>query len=138
MKIRQDFVTNSSSTSFVISMKKEINEQNFLRAIGADRSSAMKKIFEDLYVAIDKKKEDINLVINESRCGHNAVEDFLKAKSFDDDTINIVKKLLEQGRIVYYGTLGSDGDSVAERYFCTESFLICDDNIYFNGQIKDW
>ena len=47
MKIRNGFVTNSSSTSFILSMKEEFTEENFISALGAEGDSPLNKIFED-------------------------------------------------------------------------------------------
>ena len=59
MKIRKGFVTNSSSTSFIISLKEEFSKVNFMSAIGANGNSTMNKIFEDLFQAIEDDKQNI-------------------------------------------------------------------------------
>lgn len=138
MKIRQDFVTNSSSTSFIVSIKDEFNKENFLKEIGIEDPSPMSRIFEDLYEAVDQNKQDIKKYMRESRTAYSSVAEFLRTERYDEETVKIVEKLLAENRKVYYGKLSSSGDSAAEVYFCMESFLICDDNLYFNGKIGGW
>lgn len=135
MKIRKGFVTNSSSTSFIISLKDEYSKNNFMKAIGADGDSPMNKIFEDLFCAIEDDKENIISAANDKDID---VGTFLSKQGFSQETVDKVDKMLSDGRTVYYGKLSSDGETPSEEYFCCESFVLCDDNIYFNGNIGGW
>lgn len=137
MKIRKGFVTNSSSTSFIISLKEEFSKVNFMTAIGANGNSPMNKIFEDLFQAIEDDKQNIIDVTKEYQEGIK-VGDFLQKQGFSQETANKVEQLLAEGREVYYGRLRSDGETPSETFFCCDSFVLCKDNIYFNGNIGGW
>ena len=137
MKIRRGFVTNSSSTSFIISLKDKFSKENFMTSIGANGNSPMNKIFEDLFRAIEDDRQNIIDVAQEYQEGIK-VGDFLQKQGFSQDTRNKVEQLLADGRKVYYGHLRSDGETPSERFFCCESFVLCEENIYFNGNIGGW
>lgn len=137
MKIRKGFVTNSSSTSFIISLKEEFSKVNFMSAIGANGNSPMNKIFEDLFQAIEDDKQNIIDVVKEYQ-EEIKVGDFLQKQGFSQETANKVEQLLIDGREVYYGRLRSDGETASEIFFCCDSFVICEENIYFNGNIGGW
>lgn len=137
MKIRNGFVTNSSSTSFIISLKGKWGEKSFMNSIGATGESPMNKLFIDLFETVNDKKEDLLSVVR--NCGEEkTVEEFLAEKGFSNETIAEVRSLLDEGRKVYFGYLSSDGSTAAEVYFCCESFYENNANIYFNGNISSW
>jgi len=106
-----------------------------MKAIGADGDSPMNKIFEDLFCAIEDDKENIISAANDKDID---VGTFLSKQGFSQETVDKVDKMLSDGRTVYYGKLSSDGETPSEEYFCCESFVLCDDNIYFNGNIGGW
>ena len=138
MKIKDDFITNSSSTSFILSMKDELNKKNFMNKIGVLDEFPISVIFNDLFDAIQHNKKEIHQYISSINAEYKSVEEFLEYEGYDIETISIVKNLIDEGRTVYYGKISSDGETSAEAFFCMESFLVCEDDIYFNGEIGGW
>lgn len=137
MKIRNGFVTNSSSTSFIISTKNDLNKSYFLESIGVENKCILNKFFEDLFDSIEVNKRNIIDVIKEDpHC--KDIESFLKQEGFNENTISKVTELINMGQDVFFGTFRSDAETVAEVYFCCESFIVCEDDIYFNGNISGW
>ena len=138
MKIRQDFITNSSSTSFIISLKDDWNEKSFYKSIGVLDDTALRGIFVDLYNAIDHNKEEITTYIKKYYQDKKTVESFLSSFNYSKDVIEKVSQLIQEGQTVYFGELSSENGESTEAFFCMESFLVCDDDIYFNGQNAVW
>ena len=137
MKIRNGFVTNSSSTSFIISTKNDLNKSSFLESIGVENKCILNKFFEDLFDSIEINKRNIIDVIKEDpHC--KDIEKFLKQEGFNENTISKVTELINMGQDVFFGTFRSDAAIVAEAYFCCESFIVYEDDIYFNGNISGW
>lgn len=138
MKIRNGYVTNSSSTSFLISLKSDWKKGSFLSAVGADGVSPMNRMFEDLFETIDCEKQEIYRVIKEKGEKGLTVSKFLKDQGFDQETVEVVEQLIADGRTVYYGKLHSDSGKCTEAYFCCRSYVVSEDDIYFNGSIGGW
>lgn len=138
MKIRQDFITNSSSTSFIISLKDDWNEKSFYKSIGVLDDTALRSIFVDLYNVIDHNKEEITTYIKKYYPDKKTVESFLSSFNYSKDVIEKVSQLIQEGQTVYFGKLSSENGESTETFFCMESFLVCDDDIYFNGQNAVW
>lgn len=137
MKIRNGFVTNSSSTSFIISTKNDLNKSSFLESIGVENKCILNKFFEDLFDSIEVNKRNIIDIIKEDPYCKD-IENFLKQEGFNENTISKVTELINMGQDVFFGTFRSDAETVAEVYFCCESFIVCEDDIYFNGNISGW
>jgi hypothetical protein len=121
MKIKIDFVTNSSSTSFLLACDTDFTQEEFMKLIGINYGSPLEPIFIRLYELIRREMKllsecEIDLKIAESHP-------------------NVAKKLSEakrSGKMIYEGELGTENGDVIESYFCLDSFEVENEHFYLN------
>lgn len=126
MKIRTDFVTNSSSTSFVIITEEELTFEVFLDLMGVDIDSPFKNIFVDFYENIQDKK---GYFVDDQDSIEAEFLPYVKSK---------IEKARSEGKYIHMGYMASDSVSALESFFCTDSFEIEKDNLFFSAWDCAW
>lgn len=134
MKIKTDFVTNSSSTSFVVMTKGELTLHSFLKSVGVSQESMFLGLFVKLFYLF---KNDLNSIEYTARkYGCSSVEEYMK-KYFCKDTQARIRQAQEKGFEIYVGELHSDNDQI-ETLFCCDAFVIEDDKLIIDATEDGW
>ncbi len=132
MKIKYDFVSNSSSTSFVYISDEELSEEVFLEAAGVDRDSPVADLFCEMH-------SEISTAIRhgEQITTKEAADSLAGSHAFTPEVIEKMKDAIEQGKNVVTSKLSSDG-SLAESLLCMTMFEIESDSFYINAYNNYW
>lgn len=131
MKIKTDFITNSSSTSFILIINGPLMKDEFLKAIGIEKDSPFNFLFEGFYSAVRSNMKSFDV--------DNSADAWQKSE-YDDLPDSIKEKIRNakaQNKNVYIGKLASEAE-IEERYFCMDSFILENDSIYFNAVPNVW
>ena len=134
MKIKTDFVTNSSSTSFVVMTKGELTLHAFLKAVGVSQDSMFIGLFVKLFNLFKNDLKNIEYVALQYGC--YGVEEYIE-KYFSKDTQARIHKAKENGLDIYVGELHSDNDEI-ESLFCCDAFVIEGDKLIIDATENGW
>ncbi|TQI66290.1 hypothetical protein [Clostridium sp. KNHs216] len=130
MKIRTGFITNSSSTNFLIISKEELTENYLFEKLGFVTGGALEKQGREL-------------------CGNImcALEGGLRYYDYDKPDYERIKEIFgdksaklydrNKGYHAYWGYTSSDDPPITQ-FFTTDSFEIENKDFYLNGRACVW
>lgn len=133
MKVKLDFISNSSSTSFVYISDEELSEEVFLKAAGVDRDGPVGDLFHQMYSEISTSIREYGKKVTTKE----AADRLAGTHEFTPAVIEKMKDAIEQGKNVVTSKLSSDG-SLAESFLCTTMFEIESDRFYINAFNNYW
>ena len=136
MKIRAGFVTNSSSTSFLIIAKEDLNEADFFELMGMESSSPVADLFKHFYQDVVRSATKVDFRTADKGA---SVETLLRIgrKGLSKRMEEKINEAKRDGLKAYYGELDSETDNI-QTFFCTDSFEAENEKIYFNGLECVW
>ena len=126
MKIRKGFVTNSSSTNFIVISDEELSFDYLYKKLGSNEDSVFDEEIRELCYLILNKAQRLEF--------YNIDE---LADQYGIQLKKVYKQLKKKSLFVYTGTTSSDNDDI-------ESFLTCEPiefktkGFYFNGLNCVW
>lgn len=132
MKVKVDFVSNSSSTSFVYIAEEMLSKEDFMAAAGVGKGSPVTTLFEDMFYRLKENIEQGETLTNVEDIG--SLEN---RERFTTDVLARMKVALEQGQTVTVGSFSSEVD-LAECILCTEIFEIESERFFVNAYENYW
>ena len=127
-----DFVSNSSSTSFIYISSGEFNENSFYDAVGVSKDSPIFTLFERMYNVLNDSINSGKKVTDKSQL----IQD-KNYPNFTPEVIDCAKRALAEGKHVVLGGLDSDGNA-EESFLCMEIFEIESNDFYINAFDNYW
>lgn len=126
MKVRQGFVTNSSSTSFLILSKNELTMERLLTELGFTKSSP---IYNEGYDFVYDMVRHLQIVDAE-----NLTE---IADEFGSKMLELYHDKRKKGWYAYTGRTSSD-DSTLASYFAMDSTIVHNSHIIIDARQCLW
>lgn len=137
MKIRSGFVSNSSSTSFLIITKGKLKKKDLRDLMGVKTGSPLSPLFDQLY---DDLMESVEAEIDLGKFQDRSQWEMAAGRHSDRLSARMVSKLESnkgKGKIAYFGHLDSETSNV-QTFFCMDCFEEENDKIYLNALENAW
>ncbi len=128
MKVRAGFVSNSSSTSFLIISRDELEEGAFLELMGVAPDSPIADLFRELFSDVVGSSRYVDLARVDTRVSPEA---WFDTERMSSTMVARLQQAAGQGLKAYFGSLSSDNTPV-QSFFCTNAFEVENERIYFN------
>jgi hypothetical protein len=132
MKIRNGFVSNSSSSSFILALPKGTTEENIkemmLSKMQVPKTSIIFGMAEEMAVCFADSVDrplDIDKEIKDTQK--------YKEEDWAQEWIKELEGYKEKGMIVFRGGFCDDGDG-AEQLLCYSNMEIVEENFYFKNE----
>src|SRR5688572_27712590 len=109
MRVRAGFVSNSSSTSFLIITRDELEEGAFLELMGVAPDSPIANLFRELFSDVTGSSRYVDLARVDTRV---SPEGWFDTDRLSPAMIARLKEAAGQGLKAYYGSLSSDNTPV--------------------------
>ena len=130
MKIRMGFVTNSSSTNFLLITKEELSPEYIFKKLGFKKNSPMEDLAMELCNSLysgtclglyhGQQDEEIN---------ENSIR-----KNFGEYCTEKYKYYNKKGYHTYWGQTATDDGEILTAFFTADTFEIEESGIYLNGR----
>lgn len=132
MKIRDGFVTNSSSTNFMIICKEELTADYLEKKLGFKNNSFIRAIAKDWVYQIIS---GTNRSVRRFEIDEINYENVLKI--FGEKSAKKYRELTEKGFHTYMGYTSSDDDCLSS-FMTMDSFIIDEKDFYMDGKNCAW
>lgn len=132
MKIKMDFVSNSSSTSFVYIAREMLSRDDFLAAAGVDPESPVAPLFKSMFAEL-KTQIDRGTVLTRVE----EVDTLESRQQYTPEVLDRMKRGIADGETVTVGYLSSE-NNLAEMTLCTEIFEIESERFFINAYDNYW